>query len=185
MNYKHIAALFYLSLSLNSTIFANNKQYDIYIYDTFKSFTITLEEDRVSIDPTNFGVFLLKETLTYKNQIFNDNNLIVQLLSDKKIEPLDTVWIKNTSILDGVVVDVRFLLSEEEEIVYNDKKIMALLYRMDIKTLADIEDEKNLVNDALLNSVLRKIWIDKNTGSIIKLSFMYNGISYIINKNEN
>ncbi|MGY8808653.1 MAG: hypothetical protein ACKVLG_01715, partial [Fidelibacterota bacterium] len=83
----------------------------------------------MSIDPTNFGVFLLKETLTYKNQIFNDNNLIVQLLSDKKIEPLDTVWIKNTSILDGVVVDVRFLLSEEEEIVYNDKKIMALLYR--------------------------------------------------------
>jgi len=32
---------------------------------------------------------------------------------------------------------------------------------------------------------LRKVWIDKNTGSIIKLSFMYNGISYIINKNEN
>ena len=55
----------------------------------------------------------------------------------------------------------------------------------DIKTLADIEDEKNLVNDALINSVLRKIWIDKNTGTIIKLSFMYNGISYIINKNEN
>ena len=69
--------------------------------------------------------------------------------------------------------------------VSNDKKIMALLYRMDIKTLAAIEDKKNLVNDAVLNSVLRKIWIDKNTGTIIKLSFMYNGISYIINKNEN
>ena len=55
----------------------------------------------MSIDPINFGVFLLKETLTYKNQIFNDDNLIIQLLSDKKIEPLDTVWIKNTSILDG------------------------------------------------------------------------------------
>jgi len=139
----------------------------------------------VSIDPINFGVFLLKETLTYKNQIFNDDNLIIQLLSDKKIEPLDTVWIKNISILDGVVVDVRFLFSDEEEILSNDKKIMALLYRMDIKTLADIDEEKNLVNNALLNSVLRKIWIDKNTGTIIKLSFMYNGISYIINKNEN
>ena len=183
MNYKHIAALFYLSL--NSIIFANNKQYDIYIYDTFKGFTITVEEEEVSIDPINFGVFLLKETLTYKNQIFNDDNLIIQLLSDKKIEPLDTVWIKNISILDGVVVDVRFLFSDEEEILSNDKKIMALLYRMDIKTLADIDEEKNLVNNALLNSVLRKIWIDKNTGTIIKLSFMYNGISYIINKNEN
>jgi hypothetical protein len=183
LNYKHIAALFYLSL--NSIIFANNKQYDIYIYDTFKGFTITVEEEEVSIDPINFGVFLLKETLTYKNQIFNDDNLIIQLLSDKKIEPLDTVWIKNISILDGVVVDVRFLFSDEEEILSNDKKIMALLYRMDIKTLADIDEEKNLVNNALLNSVLRKIWIDKNTGTIIKLSFMYNGISYIINKNEN
>ena len=101
----------------------------------------------MSIDPINFGTFLLKENLTYKNQIFNDDNLIVQLLSHKKI--------------------------------------MALLYRMDIKTLAAIEDKKNLVNDAVLNSVLRKIWIDKNTGTIIKLSFMYNGISYIINKNEN
>ncbi|MBT5490372.1 MAG: hypothetical protein HOK47_02985 [Candidatus Marinimicrobia bacterium] len=183
MNYKHIAALFYLSL--NSIIFANNKQYDIYIYDTFKGFTITLEENEMSIDPINFGTFLLKENLTYKNQIFNDDNLIVQLLSHKKIEPLDTVWIKNTSILDGVLVDVRFLFSGEEEILSNDKKIMALLYRMDIKTLAAIEDKKNLVNDAVLNSVLRKIWIDKNTGTIIKLSFMYNGISYIINKNEN
>ena len=122
MNYKHIAALFYLSL--NSIIFANNKQYDIYIYDTFKGFTITVEEDEVSIDPINFGVFLLKETLTYKNQLFNDDNLIIQLLSDKKIEPLDTVWIKNTSILDGVVVDVRFLFSDEEEILSNDKKIL-------------------------------------------------------------
>ena len=56
---------------------------------------------------------------------------------------------------------------------------------MDIKALGAIDDEKNLVNDALINSSLRKIWIDKNTGSIIKLSFMYNGISYIINKNEN
>jgi len=106
-------------------------------------------------------------------------------LSDKKIDFLDTVWLKDVPILDDVVVDIRFLLSEEEEILYKNEKVVALLYRMDIKALGAIDDEKNLVNDALINSSLRKIWIDKNTGSIIKLSFMYNGISYIINKNEN
>ena len=174
-----------LSLSLHSTILGEDKQYDVYIYDTFKSFTITLKESEFSISPINFGSLLLKETLTYKKQLFNHGNLIFQLLSDKKIDFLDTVWLKDVPILDDVVVDIRFLLSEEEEILYKNEKVVALLYRMDIKALGAIDDEKNLVNDALINSSLRKIWIDKNTGSIIKLSFMYNGISYIINKNEN
>ena len=62
---------------------------------------------------------------------------------------------------------------------------MALLYRMDIKKININPDDNNLINAALIDSSLRKVWIDKNTGSIIKLSFMYNGISYIINKNEN
>lgn len=185
MNYKNTAAFFYLFLSLHSTILGDNKQYDVYIYDTFKSFTITLEESELSVSPISFGSLLLKETLTYKKQLFNDNNLIFQLLSDKKINLLDTVWLKDMPILDGVVVDVRFLLSEEEEILYKNEKVVALLYRMDIKALGAVGDEKNLVNDVLINSSLRKIWIDKNAGSIIKLSFMYNGISYIINKNEN
>ena len=185
MNYKNTLAFFYLFLSLHSTILGEDKQYDVYIYDTNKSFTITLKESEFSISPINFGSLLLKETLTYKKQLFNHGNLIFQLLSDKKIDFLDTVWLKDVPILDDVVVDIRFLLSEEEEILYKNEKVVALLYRMDIKALGAIDDEKNLVNDALINSSLRKIWIDKNTGSIIKLSFMYNGIFYIINKNEN
>jgi hypothetical protein len=106
-------------------------------------------------------------------------------LSDKKINILDTVWVEDIPILDNITVNVRFLFAEEEEVVLNNTKTAVLLYRMDIKKTNINPDDKNLINAALIDSSLRKVWIDKNTGSIIKLSFMYNGISYIINKNEN
>ena len=67
-------------------------------------------------------------------------------------------------ILDGVVVDVRFLLSEEEEILYKNEKVVALLYRMDIKALGAVGDEKNLVN-RIFNSYSGTVVIDKNAGS--------------------
>jgi hypothetical protein len=106
-------------------------------------------------------------------------------LSGNKINILDTVWVEDVPVLDNITVNVRFLFAEEEEILLNNAKTMALLYRMDIKKININPDDNNLINAALIDSSLRKVWIDKNTGSIIKLSFMYNGISYIINKNEN
>jgi|TARA_B110000196_G_scaffold278029_1_gene256897 hypothetical protein len=170
---------------LHSTILGKNKQYNISIYDTFKAFTITLEDSKISIQPVRVGSFLLKEDIEYKNQSFGSDNLVVQLLSDKKINILDTGWVEDIPVLDNVTVNVRFLFAEEEEILLNNEKTMALLYRMDIKKTNLNPDDKNLINTALIDSSLRKVWIDKNTGSIIKLSFMYNGISYIITKNEN
>ena len=170
---------------MHSTILGNDKQYNVSIYDTFKAFTITLEDSEISIQPVNLGSFLLKEGIEYKNQSFGSDNLVVQLLSDKKINILDTVWVEDIPILDNITVNVRFLFAEEEEILLNNAKTVTLLYRMDIKKTNINLDDKNLINAALIDSSLRKVWIDKNTGSIIKLSFMYNGISYIINKNEN
>ena len=170
---------------MHSTILGNDKQYNVSIYDTFKAFTITLEDSEISIQPVNFGSFLLKEGIEYKNQSFGSDNLVVQLLSDKKINILDTIWVEDIPILDNITVNVRFLFAEEEEILLNNAKTVTLLYRMDIKKTNINLDDKNLINAALIDSSLRKVWIDKNTGSIIKLSFMYNGISYIINKNEN
>lgn len=170
---------------MHSTILGNDKQYNVSIYDAFKAFTITLEDSEISIQPVNFGSFLLKEGIEYKNQSFGSDNLVVQLLSDKKINILDTIWVEDIPILDNITVNVRFLFAEEEEILLNNAKTVTLLYRMDIKKTNINLDDKNLINAALIDSSLRKVWIDKNTGSIIKLSFMYNGISYIINKNEN
>ena len=168
----------------HSILLGKNKAYSIYAYDSLKTFTLTVKDDTIVIEPIGVGSFLLKESIEYKNQIDGDN-LILRLLSNEKITIVDTVWEKEISLLDSTTVDVRFLLSEEEEITINNKTIVALLYRMDIKNQDKELDQTNMINKALINSSIRKVWIDKNSESVIKINIMYNRISYIININEN
>lgn len=163
---------------------SKNKTYNIYAYDTLKTFTLTVKDDAIVVEPIGVGSFLLKESIEYKNQVDGDN-LILQLLSNEKITIVDTVWEKEISLLDSTKVDVRFLFSEEEEMTVNNKKVIALLYRMDIKNQDKEFDQTNMINKALINSSIRKVWIDKNSESVIKINIMYNRISYIININEN
>lgn len=163
---------------------SKNKTYNIYAYDTLKTFTLTVKDDAIVVEPIGVGSFLLKESIEYKNQVDGDN-LILQLLSNEKITIVDTVWEKEISLLDSTKVDVRFLFSEEEEMTVNNKKVIALLYRMDIKNQDKEFDQTNMINKALINSSIRKVWIDKNSESVVKINIMYNRISYIININEN
>ncbi len=165
-------------------MFGKNKAYNIYAYDSIKTFTLTVKDDTILIEPTGVGLFLLKENIEYKNQIDGDS-LILRLLSNEKINILDAAWEKEVSLLDNTKIDVRFLFSEEKEIFINNKKVVALLYRMDIKSQDKKFDENNLVNKALINSSIRKVWVDKSSESVIKINIMYNRISYIININEN
>jgi len=165
-------------------LFGKNKAYNIYAYDNIKTFTLTVKDGTILIEPTGVGLFLLKENIEYKNQIDGDS-LILRLLSNEKIKILDAAWEKEVSLLDSIKIDVRFLFSEEEEVVINNKKTITLLYRMDIKTQDKKFDESNIINKALINSPIRKVWVDKNSGSVIKINIMYNRISYIININEN
>jgi hypothetical protein len=143
-----------------------------------------VKDDVILVEPIGVGSFLLKESIEYKNQVDGDN-LIIQLLSSEKMAIVDTVWEKEISLLDSTKVDVRFLLSEEEEITVNNEKIIALLYRMDIKNQDKELDQTNMINKALINSSIRKVWVDKNSESVVKINIMYNRISYIININEN
>ena len=161
-----------------------NKAYNIYAYDSLKTFTLTVKDDAIVIEPIGVGSFLLKESIEYKNEI-DDDNLILSLLSNEKIAIVDTVWEKEISLLDSTRVDVRFLLSEEEEVSINNKTVIALLYRMDIKNQDKELDQVNMINKALINSSIRKVWVDKNSESVVKINIMYNRISYIININEN
>ena len=163
---------------------SKNKTYNIYAYDTLKTFTLTVKDDVILVEPIGVGSFLLKESIEYKNQVDGDN-LVIQLLSSEKMAIVDTVWEKEISLLDSTKVDVRFLLSEEEEITVNNEKIIALLYRMDIKNQDKELDQTNMINKALINSSIRKVWVDKNSESVVKINIMYNRISYIININEN
>ena len=171
-------------LLFHSILLSKNKTYNIYAYDTLKTFTLTVKDDAIVVEPIGVGSFLLKESIEYKNQVDGDN-LILQLLSNEKITIVDTVWEKEISLLDSTKVDVRFLFSEEEEMTVNNKKIIALLYRMDIKNQDKEFDQTNMINKALINSSIRKVWIDKNSESVVKINIMYNRISYIININEN
>ena len=143
-----------------------------------------MKDDVILVEPIGVGSFLLKESIEYKNQVDGDN-LIIQLLSSEKMAIVDTVWEKEISLLDSTKVDVRFLLSEEEEITVNNEKIIALLYRMDIKNQDKELDQTNMINRALIDSSIRKVWVDKNSESVVKINIMYNRISYIININEN
>lgn len=143
-----------------------------------------MKDDVILVEPIGVGSFLLKESIEYKNQVDGDN-LIIRLLSSEKMTIVDTVWEKEISLLDSTKVDVRFLLSEEEEITVNNEKIIALLYRMDIKNQDKEFDQTNMINRALINSSIRKVWVDKNSESVVKINIMYNRISYIININEN
>ena len=143
-----------------------------------------MKDDVILVEPIGVGSFLLKESIEYKNQVDGDN-LVIQLLSSEKMAIVDTVWEKEISLLDSTKVDVRFLLSEEEEITVNNEKIIALLYRMDIKNQDKELDQTNMINKALINSSIRKVWVDKNSESVVKINIMYNRISYIININEN
>ena len=182
LNYKYTVFLFFI-LSL-STLLGKNKTYNIYAYDTLKTFTLIVKDDVMVVEPIGVGSFLLRESIEYKNQVGGDN-LISQLLSNEKITIVDTAWEKEISLLDSTKVDVRFLFSKEEEITINNKTIVALLYRMDIKNQDKEFNQTNMINKVLISSSIRKVWIDKNTETVIKISLMYNRISYIININEN
>ena len=160
-------------------------QYDVYAYDTLKMFTLTIQEDEITIQPVGIGSFFLKEDISYKNQDMGPENLIVELLSGNPIDIVDTVWEKDLAVLDSSTVNLRFLFAEEDTVSFDDKEVSALLYRMDIKNQDKELDQTNMINKALINSSIRKVWVDKNSGSVIKINIMYNRISYIININEN
>jgi len=42
-------------------LFGKNKAYNIYAYDSIKTFTLTVKDDTILIEPTGVGLFLLKE----------------------------------------------------------------------------------------------------------------------------
>ena len=50
-------------------LLSKNKTYNIYAYDTLKTFTLTIKDDAIVIEPIGVGSFLLKESIEYKNEV--------------------------------------------------------------------------------------------------------------------
>ena len=172
---------FTVFLVLNSLALTQSKDYDIYLYDSIKGMTLSVDNESLSLKALNLGKFILGEDLKYEEQNLNSkNNLINRLLLQSEIDVVDTRWEDSIKLLDGQEIKIRFLYAKEDTLDYNKTKKIALLYRLDIKGEEKVSDKSNLFNLAVMESSIIKIWIDEESRSMVKLNLMYNGILYTI-----
>ena len=169
-------------LTFNGLVLAQSKEYDIYLYDSIKGMTLSVDDESLSLKALNFGKFLVEEDLEYEEQnLSSKNNLINRLLLQSEIDVIDAQWEDSIELLDGQEVKIRFLYAKEDTLDYNKTEKRALLYRLDIKSEEEkASDKSNPLNLAVMNSSIIKIWIDEESRSMLKLSLMYNGILYTI-----
>lgn len=182
MKYSKTINSLILFLAFSSLTIAQDKDYDIYLYDSIKGMTLSIDNESLSVKALNFGKFLLEEDLEYEDQTLDsENNLFNKLLLKSKIDIVDAKWEESIDLLDGQKVKIRFLYAEEDTLSINDNEKIALLYRLDIKSEEKkVSDTINSLNLAIIESSIIKIWIDEESSSLIKLSLMYNGIVYSI-----
>ncbi len=172
---------FTVFLVLNSLALTQSKDYDIYLYDSIKGMTLSVDNESLSLKALNLGKFILGEDLKYEEQNLNSkNNLINRLLLQSEIDVVDTRWEDSIKLLDGQEIKIRFLYAKEDTLDYNKTKKIALLYRLDIKGEEKVSNKSNLFNLAVMENSIIKIWIDKESRSMVKLNLMYNGILYTI-----
>ena len=169
-------------MTFNGLVLAQSKDYDIYLYDSIKGMTLSVDKESLSLKALNFGKFLVEEDLQYEKQnLSNKNNLINRLLLQSEIDVIDAQWEDSIELLDGQKVKIRFLYAKEDTLDYNKTKKIALLYRLDIKGEEEkVSNKSNSFNLAVMKSSIIKIWIDEDSRSMVKLSLMYNGILYTI-----
>ena len=182
MKYSKTINSLILFLAFSSLTIAQDKDYDIYLYDSIKGMTLSIDNESLSIKALNFGKFLLEEDLEYEEQTLDsENNLFNKLLLKSKIDIVDAKWEESIELLDGQKVKIRFLYAEEDTLSINDSEKVALLYRLDIKSEEKkVSDTINSLNLAIIKSSIIKIWIDEESNSLVKLNLMYNGIVYSI-----
>ena len=171
-----------LFLAFSSLTIAQDKDYDIYLYDSIKGMTLSIDNESLSVKALNFGKFLLEEDLEYEEQTLDsENNLFNKLLLKSKIDIVDAQWEESIELLDGQKVKIRFLYAEEDTLSINNSEKVALLYRLDIKSEEKkVSDTINSLNLAIIKSSIIKIWVDEESSSLVKLNLMYNGIVYSI-----
>ena len=173
----------FVFLAFHGLVIAQSKEYRIYIYDTIEGMVLKIDNNSLSVKSVNFGKFLLKEPLNYKKQSFEkENNLINTLLLQSHVDISDGEWKDSVELIDGVLVKIRFLYAKKDTLDQEKPEQETLLYRLDIQKHIAKEgvDDINPINLALIESSVRKIWIDEDDRSIVKLSLMYNGILYTI-----
>lgn len=179
----YILAFFCCQLLANDKI-NSSVSFEYWISEDFKLFSledvlsIEIEDGVIEISAKDwFGEILLNEDIEYKDQNLTSNNLIASILKFEKITEED-IWLDKYVLLDEKVVSVRYLFSEESGGLR--------LYRLDIKQENNDsnDDTDNTINDVILNNDVIMIWADLDN-NIMKVGFVYNSLTYVIEKNEN
>ena len=153
---------FTVFLVLNSLALTQSKDYDIYLYDSIKGMTLSVDNESLSLKALNLGKFILGEDLKYEEQNLNSkNNLINRLLLQSEIDVVDTRWEDSIKLLDGQEIKIRFLYAKEDTLDYNKTKKIALLYRLDIKGEEKVSNKSNLFNLAVMESSIIKYGLIK------------------------
>tara|TARA_B100000427_G_scaffold190540_1_gene158344 strand:+ start:1473 stop:1889 length:417 start_codon:yes stop_codon:yes gene_type:complete len=132
--------------------------------------------EKIVISPTKAGEAFF-ESLKYEQEDFNENSLILSLLSNKSINIDDAVWKKDVTLAKNLSCQMRFLKAGDDTV--NKKE--ATLYRLDIKRLENASDkEREILNIVFLESSIIKVWVSKEGNNIVKISINYKGLEYII-----
>ena len=149
--------------------------YEVSLYGKIDFCKIAMGE-KIVISPTKAGEMFF-EPLKYNKEDFNENSLVLSLLSNKSINIDDAVWEKDATLTKGFPCQTRFLKAGDE--IVNKKEVA--LYRLDIKRLEGVPDkEMEILNKVLLESSLIKVWVSKEGNNIVKISINYKGLEYII-----
>ena len=71
-----------LFLAFSSLTISQDKDYDIYLYDSIKGMRLSIDNESLSVKALNFGKFLLEEDLEYEDQTLDSENLSLIHISE-------------------------------------------------------------------------------------------------------
>ena len=115
---------------MNVALYAQSS-YEVSLYGKIDFCKITVGE-KIVISPEKAGEMFF-DPLKYDQEDFNENSLVLSLLSNKPIDIEDTIWKKDVTLVKSFPCKIRFLEAGDETI--NKKE--TTIYRLDIKLLED------------------------------------------------
>ena len=159
---------------MNVALYAQSS-YEVSLYGKIDFCKITVGE-KIVISPEKAGEMFF-DPLKYDQEDFNENSLVLSLLSNKPIDIEDTIWKKDVTLVKSFPCKIRFLEAGDETI--NKKE--TTLYRLDIKLLEEVPNkEVDILNTVLIESSVIKVWVSKKDNNIVKISINYKGLEYIV-----
>ena len=68
LKFTHKINYLLIFLTINGLTVAQSKQYDIYLYDSIKGMTLSIDSTTLTVKTLNFGKFLIEDDLEFVDQ---------------------------------------------------------------------------------------------------------------------